>query len=83
MNCPQKLCLQYTLTGRVGTVLARLTEDREFPGSNPTLAFREFLWTQEMNLRPRCELVPLDGGIYASMLFLGAVCWLHSNPEVK
>ena len=54
------------LMGRVGPVAARSTEDQEVPFSNRTLAFREFFWTQEMNLRgstrPMCKLVLAEGG---------------------
>ena len=49
-------------SGRVGPVVARSLADREVRGSNPTLAQREILRAQEMNLRgstlPRYELVP-------------------------
>ena len=50
------------LSGPVGPVVDGSSADREVRGSNPTLAQREFLRAQEMNLRgstlPRCELVP-------------------------
>ena len=43
------------------------------------------LWAQEMNLRgsaqPRCEMVPWEDRICASLIFLGTVCWLHKNWE--
>ena len=41
----------WKIKGCVGSVVARSTEDREVPGWNPTLAEREFLWVQDMNLR--------------------------------
>ena len=48
--------------GRDGPVVARSPVDRGVSSSNPTLAYREFLWAQEMNFRgstrQRCELVP-------------------------
>ena len=58
---------EYLFTcGALGPVVARLTEDWEVPGSNPTLAKHEFLWAQKMNLLgsilPQCELVSWDGG---------------------
>ena len=54
-------------------------------GSNPTLGLYEFHWVQEMNLRDsarsRCELVPIEGGVGASLIFLGIVSWLKINRE--
>ena len=48
-------------------VVARSPADREVRGSNPTLALREFLWEQDMNLRgstqPRFELVPREEAV--------------------
>ena len=53
--------------GLVGPVVAQSTEDQEVPGSNPPLAYHEFLCAQEMNLRsstqPRNELVPWEGSL--------------------
>ena len=66
-----------------GPVVARSTADREVPNSNHTLAWREFLWAQEMNIQPRCELVPWEGGVCVSLIFFGAVCWLHTKPGEK
>ena len=44
-----------------------------------------FLWAQEMNLlsstRPRCGLVPWVSGVYASLMFLSAECWLQTNRD--
>ena len=35
------------------------------------------------SIPPRCELVPWEGCVHANLLFLGAVCWLHTKPGVK
>ena len=44
-------------------------------------------WAQEMNIRgstrPRCALVPLKGDVCAVLIFLSAVCWLHTQPGVS
>ena len=65
----------------------RSPADRVVRGSNPTVALREFLWAQEMKLRgftpPMCELVPWEGSVSASLIFLGAVWWLHTKPGLK
>ena len=34
------------------------------------------------SIRPRCELVPWEGCVCASWIFLGAVCWLHTKLSV-
>ena len=54
--------MYYNIIGMRWSSGAHLTEDRDVPGSNPALAYRKFLWAQEMNLRgstrPKCEMVP-------------------------
>ena len=33
--------------------------------------------------RPRWELVPWEGVVCVSLIYLGAICWLHIKPGVK
>ena len=90
LNCPSTvvhLCQTSTIhsVGRVGPVAVHLTADQEVPGWNPTLAWCEFFWTQEMNLQgstqPKCELVSWECCVCVSLILLGTVCWLNTNRE--
>ena len=43
--------------------------------------YGEFLWVLETP--PKCELVPWEGGVCASLIFLGAGCCLHRKRGVN
>ena len=70
-----------TLILHVDPVIARSTADREDHG----LSWREFLWAKEMNLRcstrPRCELIPLEGGVCVSVNSLTPYVGCIQNRE--
>ena len=54
--------------------------DQEVHGSNPTLASTMNLWG---STRPRCKLVPWEGYVCASLIFLGAVCLLICKDGIR
>ena len=58
---------------RIVQWLACSTADQKVVSSNPTLANVNLSWHK----RPMCELVFREGDACASLIFLGAICWLH------